>query len=156
VRIDAANGRLTAEGQDVIGTWHFEKAPPPGAFGLDGELIGAELVDDGFLGKALGFRGLGAGARFQVAVQRDPSFDLSEGFQIQLALRPEAVSSGTVLELGKTLGIAVGRQLDLEVWFNTVREDESGATVAGGKARAQTPPGVQQSPLCFQKCPRPF
>jgi prepilin-type N-terminal cleavage/methylation domain-containing protein len=142
VRIDAAARTLTAAGQDVIGTWHFEKDPPPGAFELDGDLIGAVLIDDGFLGRAVTFRGLGAGARFQAPVHESPSFDLRDGFQVQMALRPEEVSSGKVLQLGDTLGIEVGRGLDLVAWFSTVRLDESGATIAGGKARARTEPGA--------------
>lgn len=142
VRIERAARRLTIEGQQVIGTWHFESDPPRGAFGLDGELAGAALVDDGFLGRALSFAGRGPNARYQVSVHRSPSFDLGRGFRVQLALRPEEAAPGRVLQIGDVIGIEVGRGLGLDAWFAAVRPDESGAMVGAGKARARSVEGV--------------
>lgn len=142
VRIDRAAGTITAEGLDVIGTWHFESDPPKGAFGLDGDLVGAELVADGFLGRAVSFRGMGSNAHVQIPVQRESSYDLRQGFQIQLAIRPEKDGSGAVLKIGHALGIDVGRHLDVEAWFAAVRETETGERVSAGKARARTEEGA--------------
>lgn len=142
VRIDAAQGVLMAEGQDVIGTWHFEQEPPKGAFELDGALIGAELVEDGFLGKAVSFNGRPPGARYEVPVEKNPSFDLRGGFRLQFALRPDAQSAGTVLKIGDAVGVEVTRGLGLVAWFSAWREDELGNSVAAGKVRLESPEGV--------------
>ncbi|MDP6539162.1 MAG: hypothetical protein QF903_00610 [Planctomycetota bacterium] len=142
VRIDPSRGVLRAEGMDVIGTWHFEKLPPRGAFRLDGSVVGAELVEDGFIGKALTFHGLEPGARHEVEVQRDPSYDITTGFQVHCVLRPEKVASGQVLRLGSSVGIDVTSRLGLDVFFSAERTDEYGQPVAAGKAALETPPGV--------------
>ncbi|MAF64230.1 MAG: hypothetical protein CMJ84_01040 [Planctomycetes bacterium] len=142
VRIDPARGVIRAEGMDVIGTWHFEELPPRGAFRLDGSVVGAELVEDGFIGKALTFHGLQAGARHEIEVQRDPSYDVSTGFQVHCTLRPEKVAAGQVLRLGGSVGIDVTSRLGLETFFSAERLDEFGQPVAAGKATVQTPAGV--------------
>jgi prepilin-type N-terminal cleavage/methylation domain-containing protein len=142
VRIDPARGVIRAEGMDVIGTWHFEELPPRGAFRLDGSVVGAELVEDGFIGKALTFHGLEPGARHEIEVQRDPSYAITTGFQVHCALRPEKVASGRVLRLGGSVGIDVTSRLGLEVFFSAERVDEFGQPVAAGKATLETPAGV--------------
>lgn len=142
VRIDAVEGIMTAEGQDVIGTWHFETEPPKGAFELDGGLFGAVLVEDGFLGKAVSFTGRPPGARYEVPVDKNSSFDLRSGFRIQLAIRPEAPESGSVLKIGDALGIEVTRGLGLTAWFSAWRDDENGGKVSAGKVRLTTPDAV--------------
>ena len=133
VRIDPARGTLRAEGQQVIGTWHFESLPLRGAFGLDGELSGGELVDDGFQGKALSFVGQPAHSSVDIAVQGDPSYDLAEGFSLRCALRVEPEASGIVLTLGEVVGIEVGEQGALAAWFVDERVDEQQHAERGGR-----------------------
>jgi len=142
VRIDPAQGTIRAEGLDVIGTWHFEKMPPRGAFGLDGNVFGAELVDDGYIGKALTFRGMPAGARYEVDVRDDPAYNLTTGFQVHCALRPEKVAQGLVLRLGDALGIDVTSGLGLRAFFGAQRYDELGNPRPASKPSLSTPDGV--------------
>jgi hypothetical protein len=143
VRIDRAAGRMTAEGLAVVGTWHFESQPPEGAFGLDGSLAGARLVEDGFVGRALGLRGTERGARYEAPVHTDPAFALTEGFRIEVALRPEGTRRGNLLELGGTLKLEASNRLGLALTLVTQRFDETtGEVRTAGRAIAQTPEGV--------------
>jgi prepilin-type N-terminal cleavage/methylation domain-containing protein len=142
VRIDAAAGVLHAEGQDVIGTWHFEEDPPRGAFELDGRLEGARLVEDGFLGRALSLAGCPPGARFEVGVDKSPAYDLRAGFRLQMVLRPEGNEGGSLLKVGDAIGLDVARDNGLTTWFSAWRKDELGQRVAAGKVRLETPPRV--------------
>ena len=145
VRIDPTTGRIAAEGLAVVGTWHFEKQPPQGAFDLDGDLLGAELVEGGFVGKALSFTGTGAGSSYEVPVQTDPAFDLSTGFQVQLALRPENASGARVLLLGKSVQIEATSKFGMKVTVATERfDEETGKPVSAGNAILETPAGVLQ------------
>lgn len=145
VRIDAANGVLSAEGLNVVGTWHFESRPPTGAFGLDGELHEALLVEDGFVGKALSFAGAPAGALFEAAVHTDPAFDLRTGFQVQVVLRPEDAGGGRVIQVGEALRIDATRRFGLRVQLATQRFDEElGRLVPAGTATLETPQGILQ------------
>ena len=57
VRIEAEDGRLWPEGLVVVGTWHFERLPLVGAFGLDGGGEDVELSERGGASKALKRRG---------------------------------------------------------------------------------------------------
>lgn len=106
--------RFEREGEDsalllqelfTAGTWHFEDAGLEGAFGIDGGATNARVADDGFIGKALALGLEGAEARFDV--EQDPAFDPTEGFMIELALRPEpgVEPSGHVLNLGRVVGV---------------------------------------------------
>lgn len=143
VRIDAATGRVSAEGLAVIGTWHFETLPPKAAFGLNGQVIDAELVDDGYVGKALGFYGAPDGARYESPVHTDPAFGLAQGFQIQVALRPEGMRRGALLQLGGSLKVEATNRLGLKVTLATQRfDDETGEVKTAGRASLDTPTGV--------------
>ena len=141
VRIDKKRGAISSEGLAVIGTWHFESDPPKGAFGLDGYLIDAPLVDDGFMGKAVSFRDSPSGGRYEVSVQKDPSYDLSRGFHVALALRPEGARGGRVLQIGGSVGLDVTPGLGLKAWFGAARVDEVGRTVSAGNAVLKTEDG---------------
>lgn len=143
VRIDAKEGRLAAEGLAVVGTWQFESLPPTGAFGLDGSVVGARLVDDGFVGKALGLTGTERGAHYEAPVHTDPAFALTQGFRIELALRPEGTRRGTLLELGGTLKLEASNRLGLAATLVTQRFDaETGEVKTAGRAIVQTPESV--------------
>ncbi len=74
VRIDPETGGVVAEGLAVVGTWHFEEEPPRGAFGLDGQLVGAELTDNGYIGRALRLVSDNQGACYEIPVHTDPAF----------------------------------------------------------------------------------
>ena len=135
VRIDPATGRIVAEGLAVVGTWHFETEPPKGAFGLDGRLLGAELVNDGFIGRALRLASDNQGAAYEIPVHTDPAFALGTGFQIQVALRPEGSRRGTLLKLGGSIKVEATDKFGLKVTVATQRwDEETGALVDAGKA----------------------
>jgi prepilin-type N-terminal cleavage/methylation domain-containing protein len=140
VRIDAANGELVAEALEVVGTWHFESQPTLlGAFELDGGALDTVLVDDGFVGKALAFpRGVGATA--SVAVQDNPSYDLSAGFRIQCAVRVDENGGGRLLRLGETIGIDVGGKGVVRGWMTPEVVDSTGRPMKGGKIVVEAPP----------------
>lgn len=143
VRFDVASGAMAAEGLMVVGTWHFESMPPRGAFDLNGELLGANLVDDGFVGKALGLRGTPPYSAYEITVSNDPAFALQSGFQFQFVLRAEGPSRGTLLQLGDALKIEATRNLGLKVSMSTERFDEkTGEIKPAGKASLETPGGV--------------
>jgi len=133
VRIDRERGTLRAEGQLVIGTWHFEGLPIRGAFGLDGSQAGGHLVEDGFQGQALSFVGEPARSGVQIAVQQDPAFDLADGFCVRCALRVEPEASAVVLTIGAVVGLEVGENGALTGWFVAQRLDEQQVPVRGGR-----------------------
>jgi prepilin-type N-terminal cleavage/methylation domain-containing protein len=146
VRFDPETGRISAEGLAVIGTWHFEQVPPKGAFGLDGRLLDAELVDDGFVGKALSFSNA-PGASYEVPVHTDPAFSLKSGFQLQVVLRPEGTRGGPLVQLGGSLKLEATSRFGLRVSMETQRYDpETGKPKpSGSHAQLETPAGVLQA-----------
>ncbi len=143
VRFDLSTGEMHAEGLMVVGTWHFETRPPKGAFGLDGELLDAVLVDDGFVGKALGLMGTPSNASYVIPVSDDPAFSLADGFQVQVFLRPEDLGAGSLIRLGETVKIDATRHGALKVSIATERFDsEKQRFVSAGTASAATEPGA--------------
>ncbi|MBK7641753.1 MAG: prepilin-type N-terminal cleavage/methylation domain-containing protein [Planctomycetes bacterium] len=133
VRIDKQAGTLCAEGQLVVGTWHFERLPIVGAFGLDGTQFGGQLVDDGFQGKALSFVGEPARSSVEIAVAQDPAFDLRDGFCVRCALRIQPGASAAVLSIGDVVGLDVEDGGALSAWFVAERLDEEQRPVRGGR-----------------------
>lgn len=142
VVLDVETGRLRAEGLDVIGTWQFESIPIRGAFDLVGTVYDLELTDDGFVGRALRLAGAPSDARFQVAVQHDPAWDLSEGFRVQLALRPEPGPGGRILRIGDSLLLDGTASGGLVVAYAAQRVDEAGRRVPAGLVRLNVPDGA--------------
>lgn len=143
VRLDPNTGTLRAEALEVIGTWHFESGSEMlrGAFQLDGANFGAEYVDDGFVGRALTLP-RGAHARAEVPVHQYSSFDLSDGFRIECALRLEADGGGRVLQLGETIGLDVTGAGGVRAWFYPLAKDATGKEVRGGKLVYAAPAGT--------------
>jgi type II secretory pathway pseudopilin PulG len=140
VRLDVERGVLTARALEVVGTWHFESVPTlQGAFEIDGSAGGATLVDDGFVGKALGFP-RGSQARALFPVHALPSFDFHDGFRIELALRVEDDGAGRVLRLGDSIGLDAGSRGALRAWFTQEAVDATGAKLKGGKIVLDAPP----------------
>jgi len=119
----------------VAGTWHFETEALKGAFGIDGAGFSLRTVDDGFIGHALSLAQKGAEARFDV--KKDPAFDPSEGFVVELCLRSQAIeeSAGHVLNIGNSIGIDLMPDGSLRGWiapdFSTGKE-RAVASAKGG------------------------
>lgn len=101
----------------AAGTWQFEDLALRGAFGIHGDGARLRLVDDGFIGRGLSLAEPGAEVRFDV--KQDPAFDPSEGFVIELALRPSATGtfSGHVLNIGRVVGIDLMPDGSLRGWI---------------------------------------
>ncbi|MCA8981234.1 MAG: hypothetical protein KDC14_14485 [Planctomycetes bacterium] len=142
VTLNLAEGTLSSRGLAVVGTWHFEQNPPKGAFDLNGELVGGEIVEDGFLGSALSFVGAPPEAGYEVAVHKDPAFDLSDGFVIQCALRPETTAGGQILKLGRAVSIGAENDGALKIEFAALRVADNGERKEAGKAILRTQAGV--------------
>ncbi len=141
VRFDVEGGLLVAEGLDVIGTWQFESVPVRGAFGLLGELQDLELAERGFVGKGLRLAGAPAQARFTAPVHTDPAWDLSQGFRLEVALRPEDGPGGRILRLGEAVALDGTAGGGLVVAFAAQRIDESARRVPAGLVRLAVPDG---------------
>lgn len=141
VRIDRAAGTITAEAMSVIGTWHFERESLAGAFDLDGRLGGAVLIDDGYMGRGLSLAlSRGAFARFDV--ERDPSFDLREGFALDCAVRLESQDAGRILGLGGVVGLSLEEAGTLRAWFVPEVAGQTGEPRAGGRIFVDSAPGA--------------
>lgn len=128
VRIDAARSRLWVESLRLVGTWHCE-GDLRGAFGLEGATRGVRWVD-GWLGRAIAFDGT-RGSSAGVAVDDDPAFDPSEGFAIELALRPEGAGGGRALALGGAIALEVGPAGELAGEIALAPEERAGGRAAG-------------------------
>jgi prepilin-type N-terminal cleavage/methylation domain-containing protein len=139
VMIDAASGNIRSEGLAIVGTWHFEKEPIEGAFGLDGVSSGGRIVDDGFQGRALSFVGEPSRSRVEIPVQRDPAYDLRPGFAVRCALRVESGRGGAVLRIGESVGIDVAERGSIQGWITSELRDEQGVPQRGGKIPIETP-----------------
>jgi hypothetical protein len=143
VRIEPASGVISAEALEVIGTWRFEEGGEEvrGAFDLRGPIVGCGHVDDGYLGKALGFP---PGRRIfaEVPVQQDPAYDFAQGFRVECSVRLAASGGGRVLRLGESIGIDVTDSGSVRAWFVPVAHDSSGTAVKGGRLVSPTPPAT--------------
>lgn len=146
VRIDPSTSGISAEALEVIGTWRFEEGGEEiqGAFDLRGPLVGCRHVDDGFIGRALGFP---PGERIfaEVGVQRDPAYHFGEGFRIECAVRLAPSGGGRVLRLGESIGIDVTDSGSVRAWFVPEVLDTTGSPSKGGRLVSPTPPGTLRS-----------
>ena len=130
VRLDRGASTLSVESQRVVGTWHFEGASLAGAFGLDGFVDGGRFLQDGWIGAALAFDGK-PGARAEIPVQRDPAFDLSDGFALECALRRDATGGGRLLAVGTCLEVFVNAAGAVLATFQALVDQEGRPVVAG-------------------------
>ena len=142
VSIDTAAGKISASGMKVIGTWHFEDETLPGAFDINGTMLGAVLIDDGYIGKGISFSGTSRSAYAEFPVHKDPAFDLGQGFAIDCAVRLEERGAGQLFDLGGAIGLEWSGQGLLQAWFRPELTDETGRTVRGGRVLAQAPAGA--------------
>lgn len=101
VRIDPKAHTLVAEGLQVVGTWHFEEPSLEGAEGLGGVFIGMDtsVSERGWIGNAIDFGEAPRGAEVEFAIQDDPIFDLSQGFAIDVHVRPHSLVSARLLQI---------------------------------------------------------
>jgi hypothetical protein len=140
VQIDAAAGRLSPRGVEVIGTWHFESADLMGAFGIGGVGVGTRLDEDGYIGKALELPA-GGNARAELAIQDDPAFDFRDGFVVECAIDPDAARSAHVVNLGNVCGVYLLSTGAVRAWFvPLVTSDEVGR--ASGQVVLDSAPGL--------------
>ena len=139
VRLDPS-GTITAEVMEVVGTWHFE-GDLVGAFGLRGANSGGVYVDDGWIGRALSFAGQG-GASAEFPVGSEASWDFSDGFAVECAVRIELPGAGHLLDMGGAIGIDVTESLALRAWLRPFVVDTTGRERAGGKLAVTTPAGA--------------
>ncbi len=142
VRLDRAAGLVEAEALVVVGTWHFEGGGTDGAFGLDGTSVGGELVDDGWIGQALGFARASRGSYAQFPVHLDPAFDLSAGFTLDCAVRIEAERGGRLLKLGEILWVEITSSGGVRVALQPEVEGPGGVPSRGGRIALESPPGL--------------
>ncbi len=142
VRFDLEQGQLTAEALQVVGTWHFEEPTLRGAFDLTGSLEGAKIVPAGFIGGALSFEDSPRGSTASIGVTHLPSYDIANGFAIELAVYLSDEPAGRVVDLGGAAGIDVVDAGALEAWFvqRVVRGDDQDA--AGGAIVVRSAPGL--------------
>lgn len=131
----------------TAGTWHFEDLDLQGAFGIHGGSTNARVADDGFIGSALSLGLSGSDARFDVEV--DPAFDPTEGFVIDLAVRPitREEPAGHVLNLGRVVGLDLLPSGAMRGW---IAPYFPGGAVPNADAAissflfVETPPGVMR------------
>jgi prepilin-type N-terminal cleavage/methylation domain-containing protein len=144
VRIDPTAGTIVAEAMLVAGTWHFESPNLEGADGLDGVSYGLDplLTEDGWLGKALDFRGSLPGAEVEFAIQDDPIYDISGGFAIDLAIRPETLSGGRLLEIAGCLEVDLTRDGGVRMKVQRRSIDSTGRERKGAGLTVESEPGV--------------
>jgi prepilin-type N-terminal cleavage/methylation domain-containing protein len=139
VRLDPS-GTITAEAMEVVGTWHFE-GDLVGAFGFRGVNSGGVYVDDGWIGRALSFAGQG-GSYAEFPVGAAASWDFSEGFAIECAVRLEQPGAGHLLDLGGAIGLDVTENLAPRAWLRPFVTDTTGTERAGGKFAVEGPAGA--------------
>lgn len=141
VRLDAARGTIQAFGMSVVGTWHFESLPVRGAFGTEGLSLGGRIVEDGFTGSALSFVGEPARSRVEIPCHLDTAFDLSRGFAIACAIRPETGDGGDLLALGDSAGLSITDDGAVRAWFSPEIVDENAEKRRGSKLLLETAGG---------------
>jgi prepilin-type N-terminal cleavage/methylation domain-containing protein len=141
VRIDAKQRTLRAEGLQIVGTWQLEGEPIVGAFGLTGTHYGGRFIDDGFQGRALSFAGEPGRSRVEFPIQNDPSWSFTEGFSVRCAVRTEERASGSLLDLGRAVGIETTSDGAVKAWFVAQRSDDETQEGRGGKVSMSTAAG---------------
>lgn len=142
VTIDAKRNSIRATGMQVVGTWHFERLPLDGAFGLEGSCFGGDLVDDGFQGKALSFARAPSRSRAEFAIQKSPAWSLRDGFSVRLAMRMDAARGASALQIGESVGIDTGELGSIRGWISPEVLDDQGNLQKGGRIPLEAPPGT--------------
>ncbi len=144
VSLNLKTGEIDAVGMRVVGTWHFEDLSLEGSDGLAGVFLGTDslLVDEGFLGKGLGFEGAPARARAEFPVQDDPAFDLAMGFSLELSYQPAELSGAQLLTIGDALILEATSGGGVSVSFHRREVDALGQPKRGARVGVRTGSGV--------------
>jgi len=145
---DPASGResLRLRRMRTLGTWHFERPDGRGTDDLTAApLAGVRQIDDGHLGRALGFLGAGREGRVEIALESVPTYDLREGFAIEVMVRLEEPTGGTICRLGTRPNVAGLECTDgggLRGWVAPSYTDSIGREVVGGRVDIDLPRGT--------------
>lgn len=130
----------------TVGTWHFESPNGRGTSGLSAEPTrGADQVDDGYIGRAVGLFGNASDARVEIALHTLSRFDVRDGFSFELMARREDDSGGTILRLGRRTPIAnleATERGGLLAWVVPTYADSLGREKAGGRVDLRLPEGT--------------
>lgn len=143
VRIDKAAGQIWAESLVTVGTYQFEAQEILGQ-GPAGSAAPENFDPRGYLGAC--FRPAGKlRATAEVPLERDPAFDFTLGFSLEIALLRETEGGGRVLALGPsdapTVGLDLGASGALRARFRT-RVGGPDSTKPGGSVILQSEPGL--------------
>jgi hypothetical protein len=143
VRIDKAAGALWGESLITVGTYQFEGREVLG-LGPAGAAAPENFDARGYLGACF-HPGGKLRATAEIPLERDPAFDLTLGFSLEIALLRESEGGGRVLSLGPsdapTLGLDVGPSGALRARFRT-RVGGIDSDKPGGSVILQSDPGL--------------
>jgi prepilin-type N-terminal cleavage/methylation domain-containing protein len=145
VRIDPAEGTLVAESLEVAGTWHFASSALAGGRGIDAlplDFPGDYLTDDGYTGKALDLARGERRSRVQIELGEDPLLDPRRGFALDVALRPETLSTTKLIDIGKVVQLTVRVDGGLDGRIVPRRVDDVGREVAAAPIVVRSAPGA--------------
>ncbi len=142
VRFERASGRIVGSYEDVVGTWHFERADYTGAFGLTAGAREAVLDEHGYLGRCVRFESAspGAGGQLDLPIHRDPANDFERGFALELALWIEHAQAASVFDAGGAFGLELERDGALVGWFSPRVSAQEGGFVRGPRVRLRSAP----------------
>lgn len=134
------DGSFRAEMLQIVGTWHFE-GDLSGSLALDGRVVEAVFVDDGFVGQGLAFP---ERAFAEIPVQYDPGFDPTDGFALEVCVRREALGGGRVVRLGSVCALEIGAGGELRGRFVPSTESPGSADerARGFPVVVQSEPGA--------------
>ena len=143
VRFDKAGGKLWGESLVTVGTYQFEDEAVLGQ-GPAGSAAPEHFDPRGYLGAC--FRPAGKlKATAEIPLERDPGFDFTLGFSLELALLRETDSGGRVFSLGPgenpTVGLDLSPNGSLRARFRT-RAGGPESDRPGGGVIVQSEPGL--------------
>lgn len=140
--LDRTRGSVSVEAPEIVGTWRFEDLAGGGA---ELDTGGGELVEEGFIGRAISFthaaeRDLGAAAEIQLAA--GGAFEPREGFTISCAVALDVARGAPLLHLGGVAGLHVENDLGLRGWIVPEVLDAAGRALRGGHVSVRTRAGL--------------
>lgn len=106
VLVENEGQELVLRAPRIVASYSFESGAR-GPRGRAPEFDGARRVDDGYLGSGLTFAGGGNDAKVRIDLGEDGRFDLREGFALQMRVRAEDTTGGTLLDLGGVVRLEV-------------------------------------------------
>jgi hypothetical protein len=143
VRIDKKRGALWAESLVTVGTYQFEQKSILG-FGPAGTAQPEDFDERGYVGAC--FRPAGRlRAKAEIPIDRDPGFDFTNGYSIELALYRETESGGRVFSVGSsespTVALDLGKNGALRARMR-MRTGDAASDRPGGMVILQSKPGL--------------